>query len=286
MPLAIPLSIRDPLHAFTAGAFIRDSKIPLPLIETSFNVEILSGVAIVTTKRTFKNAEQASIEATLTFPIPIHATLFDLTATIEGRQLKGAAKAKKSARETYEDAIDRGKTSVLHEEVLRGVHMLSVGPLAAGTTVEVSSVWATTLTQVKGRASLRVPLTVGEIYGRSPLPDADNLETGGPSQTATLAIVSDDCSLRVRGRELGDESIQIPLNAPIDIEVVAGLALDLLAGKAQAPVSRTYLSPKATLVASNADWSPEWVSRYGEPPFGGTIIAGPWLQSENCTCHS
>jgi hypothetical protein len=219
MPSAIPLTIHDPLHAFTAGAFIRGTKTVLPLSGTSFNVEILSGVAIVTTKRTFKNAEQTSIEATLTFPIPVHATLFDLTASIDGRQLTGVAKARKSARETYEDAIDRGKTSVLHEEVLRGVHMLSVGPLASGKVVDVTSVWVAALTHVNGRASLRIPLTVGEIYGRSQLPDADDFATGGPFQTGTLTIMADGSSLRVRGRELGDEAIQIPLNAPIDIEV-------------------------------------------------------------------
>ncbi len=219
MPPAIPSTMRDPLHAFTAGAFIRGTKTPLPLIGTSFNIEILSGVAIVTTKRTFKNAEQVSIEATLTFPIPVHATLFDLTANINGRQLRGAAKVRKAARETYEDAIDQGKTSVLHEEVLRGVHMLSVGPLASGCVVEVTSIWVASLTQVNGRASLRIPLTVGEIYGRSLLPDADDIATGGPFQMATLAIAAENCSFRVLGHEVDNEAIQIPLNAPIDIEV-------------------------------------------------------------------
>jgi len=35
--------------------------------------------------------------------------------------------------------------------------------------------WAMTLTNINGRGRLRIPLTVGEIYGRSGLPDSDDL---------------------------------------------------------------------------------------------------------------
>ena len=93
-----------------------------------------------------------------------------------------ARNARAAAREIYEQAIERGKTAVLHEEVLRGVHMLSIGHIPPGEEIEVSATWAMTLTNVNGSARLRIPLTVGDIYGRSGLPDSDDLAHGGPAQ--------------------------------------------------------------------------------------------------------
>jgi hypothetical protein len=90
---------------------------------------------------------------------PVHAVLFDLHARIDGRVLKARAQRKSQARASYEGAIERGKTAILHEEVLRGVHMLSVGHVPPGAEIEVSATWAITLTNLNGRAQLRIPLT-------------------------------------------------------------------------------------------------------------------------------
>src|SRR6185437_8539869 len=103
MPVASQM-MTDPLHAFTAGAFVAGTPRPCPLIATSF-------------------------EATITFPLPVHATLFALEARVGERVLSARAAGREAARRTYEDALDRGKAAVLHEEVLRGVHMLSIGQL-------------------------------------------------------------------------------------------------------------------------------------------------------------
>jgi hypothetical protein len=81
--------------------------------------------------RTFRNDEEESIEATLTFPLPVHAVLYSLEACIAGRTLKAVARAKATARETYEDAIEAGKSTVLHEELVKGVHLLG-GAYSAG----------------------------------------------------------------------------------------------------------------------------------------------------------
>jgi hypothetical protein len=45
--------------------------------------------------------------------------------------------------------LERGKTAVLHEEVLRGVHMLSVGHVAPGDEIEVQSSFAVALTNLQ-----------------------------------------------------------------------------------------------------------------------------------------
>jgi hypothetical protein len=209
----------DPLHALVAGGFVSGTKHPIPLIATRFDVDLNHGLAIVSATRTFRNAEESSIEATITFPMPVHAVLFNLETRIEGRVLKARAQRKSQARDIYEKAIERGKTAVLHEEVLRGVHMLSVGHVPAGAEIEVSATWAMTLTNLNGRGQLRIPLTVGDIYGRSGLPDSDDLTHGGPVQTAELTVQCRDGEVALRGGRLNDGRAQVPLNAPIDLEV-------------------------------------------------------------------
>jgi hypothetical protein len=209
----------DPLHALIAGGFVSGTKHPIPLVATRFDVDLNHGLAIVAATRTFRNAEESSIEATITFPMPVHAVLFNLEARIDGRVLKARARRKSQARGDYESAIERGKTAVLHEEVLRGVHMLSVGHVPPGAEIEVSATWAMTLTNLNGRAQLRIPLTVGDIYGRSGLPDSDELIHGGALQTAELTVQCRDGEVTLRNGRLDDGRAQVPLNAPIDLEV-------------------------------------------------------------------
>jgi hypothetical protein len=219
MSMTAQQSIVDPLHALLAGGFVTGTKHPIPLVATRFSVDLSYGLATVSTTRTFRNAETTSIEATITFPVPVHAVLFALEARIAGRVLEARAQLKSQARDVYESAIERGKSAVLHEEVLRGVHMVSVAHVAPGAEVEVSATWAMTLTNLNGRGRIRIPLTVGDIYGRSGLPDSDDLAYGGPVQSAELTVQCRDGQVTLLGERLDGGRAKILLNAPIDLEV-------------------------------------------------------------------
>lgn len=109
----------DPLAVFLGNAIAERGLVPIPLISTDHEVALVAGLAVVTTHRLFRNSESVNIEAVLTFPVPVHATLFDLTAEIEGRELHARAQARSQAREVYEEAVTRGKSAVLHEELLK-----------------------------------------------------------------------------------------------------------------------------------------------------------------------
>ena len=227
MIMTAPQPMIDPLDVFIAGAFGTGMHQPIPLVATRFDVHIDGGLAVVSTTRTFRNAEDESIEATITFPVPVHAVLFELEARIAGRVVCARAQRKSDARGTYEDAIESGKSAVLHEEVLRGVHMLSVAHVPPGAEVEVSATWAITLTNVNGRGHLRIPLTVGDIYGGSGLPDSDELIHGGPAQMADLTIRCQDGTVTLLGRTIDEGKAQVPTNAPIDLEVSGWTPRDL-----------------------------------------------------------
>ncbi|MBA4173794.1 MAG: hypothetical protein C0511_14370 [Hyphomicrobium sp.] len=155
----------------------------------------------------------------LTFPLPIHAVLYELEARIDGRVLRAVTEAKGEARDTYEDAVEAGHTTILHEEVLRGIHQISLGQLHPGADIAVTARFAIALSAIDGIISLRVPTTVGDIYGRSNLFERDELVHSDAPQAATINATIDTGTLRVNGRPMVGVPEIISLNAPIDIVV-------------------------------------------------------------------
>ncbi|MXP66152.1 hypothetical protein E0493_22755 [Roseomonas sp. M0104] len=223
-------ALADPLAAYAQPAINRQTRQPVPLTGTAITVRIAGGLAIVATERCLHNAEAASLEVTLTLPVPVHATLLRLAVRIGERVLTGRAQRRDQARATYEDALDRGQTAVLHEEVLRGVHMLSVGHVPPGESVVVTSTWAMPLALADrtGRVTLlRIPTTVGDVYGRSPLADSDDLRHGGPVQEVDLTVRCDQGQVALAGHPLVDGRARLRLDAPIDLRITGWSATPL-----------------------------------------------------------
>lgn len=195
---------------------------PIPLVSTALDVEIDGGLALAETRRLFRNVEAVGVEATLTFPVPVGAVLFSLQARIGERILTARAKAREEARETYEAAIDAGRTAVLHEELLRGCHMLSVAHIPPGAEVEVTTLWTATLSCIGDRGLLRIPLTVGDVYGDSGLPESDELSLGAPVAEVALRARSRDGTLTLLGGRLEADRAVARSDAPVELAVVGG----------------------------------------------------------------
>ncbi|MGG5823626.1 VIT domain-containing protein [Falsiroseomonas sp. HW251] len=233
---------------------------PIPLAATRFSVRILGGLAFVTAERSFRNAEASSIEATMTFPVPLHAALIGLTADIEGRKLTGRARSRMAARDHYEAGIAKGRAAVLHEEVLRGVHMISVGQIRPGGEAAVAGLFVVPLAAASGgNASLRIPTTVSDIYGRSPLPDSDDLVHGPVLHEAELEVSCLDggASATLLGGRLEGGRARVRLDAPIEI-LMTGAALGI------------------PLVGMAADGRPVELT-VGPAPIGDDELNATWL---------
>lgn len=199
---------------------------PMPLAETRVHVDIRSGLAHIRTTRVFRNAEDGPIEAILTMPVGFDSVVTGLHAEIDGRCMTAIAAPKAQARLQYEEAIDKGKMAILHEEVLRGVHMLSVGQLGPEKTVSVEIETMCALSVGANGPFLRIPMTVGQIYGVSPLAPTDDLTASAEVvHEATLSVTAD------RGRPvLGDgqnigpeDAVSIVLDQAIEIDVHGGM---------------------------------------------------------------
>ncbi|MCZ8334684.1 MAG: VIT domain-containing protein [Rhodobacteraceae bacterium] len=204
---------------------------PMPLGSTAIDVSIQAGLAIVVTTRTFSNVEDVPIEAVLTMPVGFNAVVTGLSAKIEGRSLRAIAKGKTVARASYEGAIDQGRMAILHEEALRGIHVLSVGQLAPGKDVSVELRTVMPLAATESGLFLRLPMTTGQLYGVSPLQPADDLITSvSVRHMASLRVLSESGVPHLVGfGQLADgQAIDVPMNKSIEIEIVGGAMGTLL----------------------------------------------------------
>ncbi len=214
----------DPIAALVERRRANSGADPAPLCSLDIEVTIRGGLALVETTRTYVNREEKAIEALLSVPVPVHAAFFGLTAKIGGKLYEAAAVPREAAREAYEEAIDEGRAAVLHEELLRGVHALSVANLAPGGEAEVTIRWAEPMRFLDASAHVRIPLTVGDVYGVSGLPETDELVHGGRVPLATLRVRHDASGVRLAdGHSVpspdGSLVTEVPANAPVDIEV-------------------------------------------------------------------
>lgn len=233
----------DPLAVFLRNTFDERGLTPIPLVSTDHDVVIAAGLAVVTTHRLFKNVEAQNIEAVLTFPLPVLATLFELTAEVDGRKLQAKAQARAEARRTYEDAIDRGKSAVLHEELLRGVHMISVANIQSGGEIKVTTKWALPLSVMGDRATLRIPQTVGDIYGRSSLAEADDILSGGARQPVLLSVRAAG-NVEVIGEDLVGGHARLMNSKPIDIVADIWVPKPIVGNTASGQAVTLTLSPQ------------------------------------------
>jgi hypothetical protein len=211
-------AVINPIAQFLNGHRSEDQT-PIPLKSTTFDILVEAGLAIVETTRLFENREASTIEATLTFPVPVHAVLFSLDVKIGDRTLSAAASAREEAREIYEEGLERGKSAILHEELLRGIHMLSVGHIPPSETIEVKTIWAMPVAIAGGQGHLRIPTTVGQIYGNSTLADGDDFTWNSAVTLAQVSVKSPDADVTIDGKSIRNATIQVPMNQPIDLVV-------------------------------------------------------------------
>lgn len=273
-------------------AFVQRGTPPVPLKAITYDVEIVSALAVVTQKRVFRNEETIPIEATMTFPVGYDAVVASVKAIVDGRRLVGIAKAKQQARATYEKALDDGKAAVLHEELLRGLHMISVGNVAPGAEIVVETVSVAQLQIVGGKGRVRIPLTIGAVYGVSPFLPSDDLVTGGEVFDAGVTVKGAS-DVTINGFPSTDIT-SVKTSYVIDIEVAAPALYPVTAktaGDGYATItfaaSSPGLSPLTAKLLLDASGSMETMNSRGKSKWdamceGLTIaLGGADIQSED-----
>jgi Vault protein inter-alpha-trypsin domain len=212
-------SFGHPLHTLNNGVVgFAENIRSTPQVSMNISVHVENGLAKIITTRTFENHEEVPIEAILTAPVSFQAVLTRLSAKIDGRELTAKAQSRDGARAAFEDAIDRGKLAILHEEPLRGLHIISIAPLAPKQKVEVVTVHMMSLANVGNTSTLHIPTTVGELYGASPLLPVDDVVVGDNAlRIAKLQVDSASGEAFLNGALVNDTPLDIDLTRQIII---------------------------------------------------------------------
>jgi hypothetical protein len=237
--------------------FVDHHAAPQPGVETTIDISVDGGLALIATRQVFCNTEPRSIEICMTFPVPVQAVVFALAAELDGKLYRARALPRVAARAAYEAAVDAGHAAVLHEELLRGIHLLSVAHVPANGRVAVTLRYALPLAGAEpGR--LRLPMTVGQVYGASPLSESVDLRGGGPQRSAAISLRCGAGRARLIGCEggaAGDQALSatVGLHAPIDIEVQGWL----IQGCAQAPLRGVAADGAVVTLSITPDAAPE-----------------------------
>lgn len=275
-------TLREGLNAIVDG----EPK-PLPLKETHFTIEVENGLALIKTLRVFTNEDERAIEAVLTFPVPFDAVLTGLKAEIDGRKLAARAKLKEAAREEYEEAVSQGKMAILHEEPLRGLHMLSVGQLGSGKTVRIEAEMVMPLATNGSMLYLRLPLVVGEIYGVSPFLPADDLvAVEGLVLTAKLTVSAQGGPVYFAGGRKVESGQQITLDRHLVLEFPdqsfgPRTGIDAWGSKVNLTLKAPLRQDDALDIAVLVDHSGSTNSQLGEGQVHGAMVRGlsAWSRS-------
>ena len=217
MTLTAPQTRIDPLHAFMARQ--SGATAPMPLVATRLDVIIDAGLAIVTTTRIFRNHEPTSIEATLTFPVPVHATLFALQARIGARVLDARARRKQARAPTTSRRSIAARPRCCTRRCCAACtcsrsatsrpaprwRWSSAGPWRRPTSTDA----ATCAFRSRSATSMGRPACI----------ESDDLIHARADQVASLAVQCRDGTVTLRGGVLENGRAQVPLDAPIDLEV-------------------------------------------------------------------
>jgi hypothetical protein len=113
---------------------------------------------------------------------------------------------------------------VLHEEALRGIHILSVCALQPGANVLVELEQTVPLSNAGGVPFLRLPMTAGHVYGISPLLPSDDLLTAEAMRHEAALSVTVDIGLAILdGQTLTpDVPRTVVLDRAIELQIEGG----------------------------------------------------------------
>ncbi len=142
---------------------------PSPLVGLSIEARIAGAMSEFRVEQSFRNDEDAPIEAVYSFPLPADAVLLDIAAEIGGRFLRGDVVALPEARQTYEEAVADGDGACLLEQVQPGIFTLNAGNLRPGETARIVFAFASLNRWSGDRLRLAMPTTIAPRYGRWPV---------------------------------------------------------------------------------------------------------------------
>ena len=146
----------------------------LPQLELSVYTHIVGSSSRTTLTQTFVNpsAEKSIPELRYTFPLYDGVSVVGFVCTIGDRVIRGVVKEKSQARKVYQEAVDRGESAGLLEQLPNAsdVFTTTVGNVPAGVSLKVEITYLGELKNDAGVDGIRytIPTSVAPRYGDFP----------------------------------------------------------------------------------------------------------------------
>ncbi|KIX04165.1 uncharacterized protein Z518_07719 [Rhinocladiella mackenziei CBS 650.93] len=165
-------------------------------VELSSSTNILATTSRTTLKQTFVNTEEKKLEEVqYTFPLYDGVSVVSFTCTVGPKTIVGVVKEKQQAREEYQEAVSRGETAGLLEQLPEAsdVFTTSIGNVPPREEVHVEIVY---LGELKHDAEtdgsrFTVPTIIAPRYGSVSSDSADRLSSTNAVNKGGISILVD-----------------------------------------------------------------------------------------------
>lgn len=116
---------------------ITSSNVEIPLKYVKINMSILNNISTYTLTQNYVNTEKAPLEVMYVFPTPLGTIIYDFMAIVNDKEIKAVLKPKEQARNDYNDAINKGDSGYLLEEIDGNVFSICLGNIAPGAQIYI-----------------------------------------------------------------------------------------------------------------------------------------------------
>ncbi|KAL2147158.1 hypothetical protein VTI28DRAFT_588 [Corynascus sepedonium] len=240
----------------------------LPQLSLSAKAKIVSTASRTTLTQTFVNPLYVAIDKLrYTFPLYSGASVVGFVCTINNeRIIRGVVKERAEAKKTFQDAVDRGKTAGLLEQLPEAsdVFTTTIGNVPANATLQVELTYLCELKQDAGVDGIRftIPTQIAPRYGQYPgkllsYPPPSSSAVVKPQDGGISIVVDvempDGCN--VRNIQSPSHPISITLGNTSAEAASGGADMSLQKASATLSLSTTELGKDFVLqvVVANAD---------------------------------
>lgn len=126
--------------------------------------EVLGRFGVYTVRQNYENNSGKILEVFYTFPLPKTASVYDFTAKIGDKTVRGIVKEKSQAQKEYQHAIARGDSAYLFEREGGNVFKVTLGKVAAGEAVEIVLSYIDVHEITDNTVEVRIPTVVAPRY--------------------------------------------------------------------------------------------------------------------------
>jgi Ca-activated chloride channel family protein len=222
---------------------------PIPLRSVELSGEVVSSIATIRVRQTYRNTESKPVEAIYTFPLPSDSTLAAFSMQCAGRRLQAEVREREQAFRDYDEAMSQGHGAALLEQERANVFSVSVGNLLPDEETVVEVEYVQRAQAEDGALRLCIPTLVAPRYiPGSPkgdrtahgtaepterVPDADRISppAGNPDYGVSLdltvdlggPVVVESPSHALSITAAGEHRMRIQLSqdeAPLDRDIV------------------------------------------------------------------